>query len=156
MRLRPCRRVLGDRTSARWKGTGFIQGRFGGTGHYSISLALIPVQPQMLLVGRSRRSTRCGVGPAHAELRLDRHDQLSFACFARNFRTKPRKSRRARIPTRPRRRDLGVMRWRIDARKRRDAAQDLRKIRANRSKTAKVVFKIVHSSRVIRTICARR
>src|SRR6201988_4498394 len=55
MGLRPCRRVLGDRTSARWKGSGFVQSRFGGTGHYSISLALIPVQSQTLLVGRSRR-----------------------------------------------------------------------------------------------------
>src|ERR1700757_1438364 len=55
MRLRPCRRMLGDLTCERWKGSGLIQGRFGGTGHYSISLTSIRVQPQTLLVGRSRR-----------------------------------------------------------------------------------------------------
>src|ERR1700741_516056 len=48
MRLRPCRRGLCGRMWERWKGGGLIQGRFGGTGHYSISLALMPVQPEII------------------------------------------------------------------------------------------------------------
>src|SRR3981189_3316097 len=54
IRMQPCRRVIfGDRTCGRGgMSSGLIQGRFGGAGHCSISLAaMMAVQAQTLLVG---------------------------------------------------------------------------------------------------------
>ena len=83
IRVRPCRRMkVGDRRCSRWhKRSGLIQGRFGGVGHCSISLAMMPVQPQTLLVGTIK--TRSLPLSRRVEARPSR--SVEARVFARNF-----------------------------------------------------------------------
>jgi hypothetical protein len=82
----------GDRTCGTGrKSSGFIQGHFGGAGHCSISLpAMMPVQPQTLLVGTIK--TRSLPLSRRVEARPSR--LFEARVFARNFgRTRARSPR---------------------------------------------------------------
>ena len=79
--------IFGDWTSGRGrKSTGLIQGRFGGAGHGSISLAaMMPVQPRTLLVGTIK--TRSLPLSRRVEARPSR--LFEAGVFARNFGRAP-------------------------------------------------------------------